>query len=95
MIQLDSGNVLLKPTHRKQVMTSLRRAARIGERMGNFVLQITMKRIGKAYEVILSVRDAAGDFRVRMKRHDWRDAVRDLARMVCVKLHDQKLGMAF
>ena len=94
MIQLDSGNVLLKPSHRRQLMAWLRRAVRLGQRVGNFVLQITMRRIGRSYEVHMSVKDSAGDFRMRMKRHDWRDAVRDLSRTLSIRLHDQRLGMA-
>jgi len=93
MIQLDSGNVLLKPSHRRQLMTWLKRALRIGQRLGDFILHISMKRIGRAYDVSFSVHDSAGDFRYRMKRHDWRDAFRDLARMIAVKLHGQRLGM--
>ncbi len=93
MIQLDSGNVLLKPSHRKQLMTWLKRAARIGQRLGDFLLHITLKRIGRAYEVHVAVHDSAGDFSYRMKRHDWRDAVRDLSRMVCVRLQDHRLAM--
>jgi hypothetical protein len=94
MIQLDSGNVLLKPSHRKQLMAWLRRALRLGQRLGDFVLHISMKRIGRSYEVNFNVHDSAGDFHYRMKRHDWRDAVRDLARSVCVKLHGQRLSLA-
>ena len=94
MIQLDSGNVLLKPSHRRQLMTWLRRALRLGQRVGDFVLHISMKRIGRSYEVNFAVHDAAGDFRLRMKRHDWRDAVHDLARTICVRLHGQRLGIA-
>jgi hypothetical protein len=93
MIQLDSGNVLLKPSHRKQLMAWLKRAMRIGQRLGNFLLQITMKRTGRSYEVNFAVQDSAGNFNLRMKRHDWRDAVRDLSRMICVKLQGQRLGM--
>ena len=93
MIQLDSGNVLLKPSHRKQLMAWLKRAMRIGQRLGNFLLQITMKRIGRSYEVNFAVHDTAGDFQLRMKRHDWKDAVRDLSRMICVKLQGQRLGI--
>jgi hypothetical protein len=94
MIQLDSGNVLLKPSHRRQLMTWLKRALRIGQRLGKFVLQINMRRIGRAYEVQFAVHDSAGDFSYRMKRHDWRDAAQDLARMICVKLHGQQLSMS-
>ena len=93
MIQLHSGNVLLKPSHRRQLMTWLRRATRLGQRLGNFVLQISMKRIGKMYEVICAVRDSVGSFQVRMKRHDWRDAARNLSRMICVRLQGQRMGI--
>jgi hypothetical protein len=93
MIQLDSGNVLLKPSHRKQLMAWLKRAMRIGQRLGNFLLQITMKRTGRSYEVNFAVQDSAGNFNLRMKRHDWRDAVRDLSRMICVKLQGQRLAL--
>jgi hypothetical protein len=94
MIQLNSGNVLLKPSHRRQLTAWLKRALRIGHRLGNFVIQISMKRIGRSYEVNADVSDSSGAFHMRIKRHDWRDAARDLARMISVKLHNQRLGMA-
>ena len=93
MLQLDSGNVLLKPSQRRQLITRLKRALRMGERLGNFLLQVSMKRIGRAYEVVVNVRDAAGQFHMRMKRHDWRDAMRDLSRMICVRLQGQRLAI--
>ena len=36
MIKLDLGNVLLKPSHRKQLMSWLRRSLRLGERLGDY-----------------------------------------------------------
>jgi hypothetical protein len=94
MIHLDSGNVLLKPSQRRQLMTWLRRAMRLGQRLGNFLLNISMKRIGKSYEVNIAVQDTAGNFNVRMKRHDWRDAMRELSRTICLRLQGQRFGMA-
>lgn len=93
MIQLDPGNVLLKPSQRRQLMAWLRRAMRIGQRLGNFVLQISMKRTGRSYEVNAYVRDRAGDFHCRTRRHDLQNAVRELARTLSVRLHDQWLRM--
>lgn len=93
MIQFDPGNVLLKPSHRRQLMAWLRRALRIGQRLGNFVLQLSMKRVGRSYEVNAVVHDSAGNFRCRIKRHDWQNAVRELSRTLCVRLHDQRLRM--
>jgi hypothetical protein len=94
MIKLDSGNVLLKRSHRRQLMTWLKRSMRLGQRVGNFVLTISMQRIGKFYEVLVTVRDSIGTLSCRSKRHDWRDAMRDLARRVGLWLHDQQLARA-
>ena len=91
MIKLDAGNVLLKPSHRRQLMGWLRRALRMGSRLGEFVLIITMHRSGRQCEVRAEVHDAAGDFVCRSRQHEWRDAVRDLVRMLVIRLHEQQL----
>jgi ribosome-associated translation inhibitor RaiA len=89
MIQLNSGNVLLKPSHRKHLMASLRRAAKMGERLGKFVLNLTLHRSGKAVEVTASVTDAFGKFELRTRSTDWRTAIRNLIRMLATRLHEQ------
>jgi hypothetical protein len=94
MIKLDAGNVLLKPSHRRQLMAWLRRALRIGTRLGQFALTITMQRTGKQCEVRATVHDAAGDFVCRSRQQDWRDAVRDLIKSLVQRLHAQKLALA-
>jgi hypothetical protein len=91
MIKLEAGNVLLKPSHRKQLMAWLRRALRLGSRLGEFVLVITMHRSGKQCEVRATVHDAAGDFVCRSRQHDWRDAMRDLVHSLVNRLHEQCL----
>lgn len=93
MIKLDAGNVLLKPSHRRQLMSWLRRALRIGNRLGQFALVITMQRTGKQCEVRAQVHDSAGDFVCRSRQHDWRDAVRELVRALVSRLHAQQLGL--
>jgi hypothetical protein len=92
MIKLDLGNVLLKPSHRRQLMSSLRRCLRLGERLGNFVLSISLRRSGQKYEVVATVHDSAGDFGCRARKQDWRDAMRDLVKTVTQRLHDQCLS---
>jgi hypothetical protein len=92
MFTLDSGNVLLKPSHRKQLMTWLRRTIRLGQRVGKFTLNIAMQRVGKFYEVRITAQDSAGTLVVRSKRHDWRDAMRDLVRRLTMWLHQQHLA---
>jgi hypothetical protein len=92
MIKLDSGNVLLKRSHRKQLMSWLRRALRLGERIGDFVLTISMQRSGKMYEVSVTAQDSVGTLSCRTRRHDWQDAMRDLVRRLTYWLHEQQLG---
>lgn len=94
MIKLDSGNVLLKPSHRRQLTAWLRRALRMGSRLGQFALLITMRRSGRIFEVRAEVRDAAGNFVCRSRQHDWRDAMRDLVRSLVIRLHEQQLHQA-
>ena len=94
MIKLDAGNVLLKPSQRKQIMSWLKRALHLGKRLGDFVLQITVRRSGRFYDVHAAVHDSAGDFRCRMRRHDMQQAFREMARRVAVRLHDQMLARA-
>jgi hypothetical protein len=92
MIKLEAGNMLLKPSQRKQLMSWLRRALRIGSRLGQFMLTITMRRAGRICEVRAAVHDAAGDFVCRSRQHEWRDAMRELVRSLVNRLHAQQLG---
>jgi hypothetical protein len=94
MIKLDSGNVLLKPSHRKQVMTWLRRSLRLGKRLGDFVLTITLRKTGRCYEakaafVPAGRAGATRSFDCRSRRHDWLQAFRELTRELTLRIHDQ------
>jgi len=90
MMTLDSGNILLKPSHRRQLTSSLRRATHLGDRIGDFALDIGMQRTGRQCEVTARVHDAAGDFVCRSRQTDWRNAIRDLARSLSIRLRDQR-----
>ncbi len=92
MIKLDLGNVLLKPSHRKQLMSWLKRPLRLGEKLGNFVLTLTLHRVGRGYEVRASVVDSAGSFDCRSRQRDWRDAFRDIIRTLGIMLQAQRFG---
>jgi hypothetical protein len=92
MVKLDAGNVLLKPSHRRQVMAWLKRPLRLGEKLGDFGLMVSMSRTGRTYDVRADVRDAKGSFIYHTRQRDWRNALRDLARNVSVRLHDQWLA---
>lgn len=94
MIKLDLGNVLLKPSNRRQLMSWLRRCQRLGERLGNFVLHLSIRRSGRIYELRANVRDAAGDFACRARAQDWRGALRDMVKTLTLRLHDQCLRRA-
>jgi hypothetical protein len=92
MIQLDSGNVLLKPSLRRQLMSWLRRSLRLGQRLGDFVLRITLKKVGRSYDVNATVQDKAGQFRCHTRQHDLKNAFRVLARRLSTRLHEQCMG---
>jgi ribosome-associated translation inhibitor RaiA len=94
MVKLEAGNVLLKPSHRRQLMGWLKRASRLGQRLGDFDLTITIARVGRQHEVTASVHDAAGDFRCRSRQRDWRDALRDLIQRIVAQLHMQRIRLA-
>ena len=71
MIKLHAGNVLLKPAQRRQITTLLRRCVRLGKRLGDFVLSISMKRAGRFFEMRAAVHDRAGDFACRTRQNNW------------------------
>jgi hypothetical protein len=89
MIKLDLGNVLLKPSQRKQLMACLRRTMRLGDRLGNFVLTLRLNRVGRHLDVRADVHDSAGDFAVHMRDSNFRTAVRKLVRTLSTRIHDQ------
>ena len=89
MLRLNEGNVLLKPSQRKQLMSWLKRVLQLGERLGDFLLTIKLQRTGKSYEVKATVHDAAGDFDCRIRQQDWRSAFRDMVRNVVARIHEQ------
>jgi hypothetical protein len=91
MVKLEHGNVLLKPSHRRQLMGWLRRSSRMGERLGDFDLTITISRIGNQHEAMALVHDAAGDFICRTRQRDWRDAMRELVHRLVIQLQNQRL----
>jgi hypothetical protein len=91
MIHVDSGNVLLKPAQRKQLMAWLRRALKLGKRLGGFLLSISIKRVGRCYDVWAHVHDSAGDFKCHCRRHDLRGACREVALALSSRLHDRCL----
>jgi hypothetical protein len=94
MIKLYAGNVLLKPAQRKQITSLLRRCVRLGKRLGDFMLNITMHRSGRFYELRADVHDRAGDFACRTRQNNWQDALRNLARVLTLRLHEQCLHRA-
>ncbi len=94
MIKLDAENVLVKPSHRKLVMSRLRRVIKLGERLGDFFATITLRRIGKVIEIRADVHDARGDFDCRVRQGDWRHAVNAMIHLLTSRLHQQSLARA-
>ena len=91
MFKLSAGNVLLKPSHRRQLMNGLKRALRLSERLGDLMISISMRRTGRLVEMKADVSGRRGVVGFRARQRDWRDAARELARIVTTHLHDQML----
>ena len=93
MVKLRTDNCQLKPSQRRQLLAWLKRAIHLGEKVGDFLLSITVRRVPKGFQMIASVQDAAGGFECRVRGQTWRDVCRWIARTVAVKLHSQRLAM--
>jgi hypothetical protein len=72
----------------------LRRAERLGEQIGDFVLNIQFRRTGRRFEVKALVHDAAGDFTCRCHARSCLEACRELVARLSSQLHDQRLALA-
>ena len=94
MVKLNPANCVLKPSQRRQLLSWLKRTMRLGERVGDFLLTITVRRVGRAYEMAANVHDAAGDFGCRARGQRWRDACRELVHTLTNRLHEQRLNAA-
>ena len=94
MVKLEPANCTLKPSQRRQLQSWLKRAVVLGERVGDFVLTITVRRVGRMFEMQASVHDAVGDFDCRARGQTWRDVCRAIVRTIAVRLHNQRLAMA-
>ena len=94
MVKLHAANCVLKPSQRRQLQSWLKRAIHLGERLGNFLLTITVQRSGRGmFAMQANVHDAAGDFDCRCKGQTWRDVCRAMVRMLAVRLHDRRLAL--
>jgi hypothetical protein len=72
-------------------MSWLRRTLRLGDRVGQFMLTISLKRVGRHIDVRANVHDRAGDFALHTRQQDWRAALREMVRMLSTRLHGQLL----
>ena len=92
MVKLHATNGLLKPSQRRQLLSWLKRAVALGEHVGDFLLSITVRRIGQRYVMRATVHDSAGDFGLRARGQTWRDVCRQIVRALSARLHDQRLA---
>jgi hypothetical protein len=91
MIKLQPGNCTLTGSQRRQLLSWLKRTAHLGQRVGNFLLTITVRRVGRAYEMVASGHDAAGGFSCRTRGRTWRDVCREIVRSLSATMHGHRL----
>jgi hypothetical protein len=89
MIQLNTENVLLKPSQRRQITAWLKRAVKYGQRLGAFTLNLTILRHGRRCEVRADVHCDAGSFTCHNRGSTWRDAMHEMVQMLVSRLHSQ------
>ena len=92
MIKLDSGNVLLKPSHRRQFTAWVRRLSRLAQHFCNYFLNFSIQRTGRQYELKARFTPAKAHsqaFECRLRQHDYLDGLRELCRQVTDQLHNQ------
>lgn len=94
MIQITCGNVLLTPATRRHLIHGLRRANKLGSRLGGFTLSLCLRRTGRTFDVRADVADRAGPFRCHARGSDWATVVRHLIRNLTERLHRQLLARA-
>lgn len=92
MMELVSRNVSLKPAHRRQIHSWLKRSQHLGQQVGDFVMKMTIQRTGRSYVVWADVKDHAGAFMCRAKNHELMDACRLVIQKLSVQLHNQRLA---
>lgn len=90
-VKIESDNVHLQTSHRKHLMASLRRAIAIGSKLGQFVLNINIRRVGRFYELRADVHDARGEFGCKARASALKSAWRELVRDIHARVHAQRL----
>ena len=94
MVKLHAENCLMTRSQRRQLLSWLKRAVHLGERVGQFILRITIRRVGRVYQMQAEVHDAAGDLRCRARGQTWRDVCREMVHAIVLRLHRQRLALA-
>jgi ribosome-associated translation inhibitor RaiA len=94
MVTLDAGNVLLKPTHKRQLMSRLKRITRLGDRLGNFIMRLSLRRTGRHVEMTAKVHDRFGDFALRSRAQSWTDALHAIVHAMRCELRSHSLRRA-
>jgi hypothetical protein len=94
MVKLEAANCQLKRAQVRQLQSWLKRSVQLGERVGDFILTITIRRVGRVFAMHANVHDSAGDFGCRARGQTWRDVCRAIVRMLSVQLHNQRLKVA-
>ena len=91
MIKLESNNVLLKGSIKKQLMGWMKRSLKMAQRLGDFAVKITLQRVGSVYRITAYVIGASGPLECHVHGHDLRETCRKLVRRLSEQLHDQQL----
>ena len=90
MIALESTNVLLKGSTKKQLLGWLKRSLKMAQRLGDFAVKITLQRVGNVYRMTAYV-IGSGPLECHAHGHDLRETCRKLVHRLSEQLHTQRL----
>lgn len=90
MIELVSNNVVLKGSHRRQILAWLRRTLHLGERLGDFAMKVTIQRSAGKYEVKAQIHDQAGDVTCRARGQELMETCRNLVHQLSMSVRSQR-----
>jgi ribosome-associated translation inhibitor RaiA len=95
MVELTSGNVLLKPAQKKRVLTHLKRCGQLADLIGDCRVKVELTRSGRYVEARGGIAWHGVQTTLRSRDTDWRTAVDRLIHAMHQTLHAGRTQMTY
>ena len=94
MVELLEGNVLLKPSQKRRVLSRLRRCSRLSDLVGDSRLAVSVTRVGSKFEARAKCHNRKGDVECKARDSSLDTAVANLIRSLHDKVHAQRVRVS-